>query len=700
MFRFNNHLWLMHFLITAAVCFGIIQNTSFARTVEYDLTIDYKTVRFNAINTQAMTVNGTLPAPTLYFQEGDTAHILVTNNMDVATSIHWHGILLPNHQDGVPYVNHPPIQAGDSHLFTFTIKQSGTYWYHSHTGLQEQRGVYGAIVISPKQAQTVPAPFDQEATVVLSDWINENPDEVLRTLKSGSDYYSIKKGSQQNLLSAIQQDGLAYAFKQALQRMPAMDISDIAYDKFLANGRPETIISAKPGEILKLRLVNASTATYYTLQFANNAMEIIAADGMDVEPLAINHFLMAIAETYTLRIKVPAQGLFELRATAQDGSGYSSIWIGSGSRVAAPDREKPNPYQMSMPMPMPKATHKGNMAHHNAGMHHKMAHHKMKPDMHGNKTSTTPYQQLVAITPTTLPIANTHREIQLNLTGDMERYIWSINNEILSADNVIKIKRGENIRFVLNNKTMMHHPMHLHGHFFRVINGQGDYSPLKHTIDVPPMGQQIIEFEANKSQDWFFHCHLLYHSKSGMARVISYAEDSIDQELASIRHKLYSDEGFFYATGSFLSQMTEGSAVYSNSKNTLQTEWQVGWQNVPSTEYEFNVTYERYVNRLLSGILGVRLENNIERGIFGFRYLLPLNIESEWRVDTAGELRVSLGNSIQLTTNINLFADFEYDTESQEEWSVGLNYLFTKNAGIVTQYHSDFGMGAGIKITY
>jgi len=665
----------------------LLCNSCFAKTIEYDLSFDYKAVTFKGKTTQGMAVNDSIPAPTLYFTEGDTALIHVTNKMDVDTSVHWHGILLPNHEDGVPYVNHPPIKPNESHLFRFKLKQAGTYWYHSHTGLQEQRGVYGAIVIQP--ANKLPIKFNKEATIVLSDWINENPDNVLHTLKRGNDYYSIKKNSKQNLLSAIQNNGVVSLFKQQLARMPAMDISDIAYDTFLANGKPETFISAKAGETVKLRLVNASTATYYSLQFAQGDIQIISADGMDVVPLNINDFLMAIAETYTLLVKVPENGMFELRATAQDGSGYSSIWIGEGQRVFAPDKEKPNLYQMRMSMP----TMKMKMSHH-SGHHHVMS------SPLNRKTSKVPYNKLKSLTKTVLPKQNSIREIELNLTGDMERYVWSINNEILSESNVIKIKRGENIRFILVNKTMMHHPMHLHGHFFRVINGQGAYSPLKHTVDVPPMGKQLIEFEANESQDWFFHCHILYHAKSGMARIISYEDDPIDLEIESIRHNLYKSESLIYASGSFLSQMTDGLAVVRKNKNSLNINWQVGWQNVTPTDYEINVTYERYFNRFFTTFAGIELKNEFEEGIFGVRYLLPLNFESEWRINTKGQFRTSLENSFQLTNNLNAFADFEYDTGTKIEWGAGLNYSVVKNLGLITQYHSDFGLGAGIRLAF
>ena len=680
----------MNLFVKVIFFYLILLSFCHAKIVEYDLKVDYKTINFTGKQVVSMSVNGSIPAPTLYFQKGDIANIKISNNLDEETSVHWHGVLLPNHQDGVPFVNHPPIPPGGSHLFEFKTKHTGTYWYHSHTGLQEQRGVYGAIVINEKHDEDSHE-VDKEDVVVLSDWVNENPDEVMRTLKSGSDFYSIQKGSKQNVFSAIKNNGLATIFKQSLQRMPPMDISDVAYDEFLANGKPEYFIEASPGDKVKLRFVNAAAASYFNLQFAGGNMQIIAADGMKVQPVAINQFLMAVAETYDVIVTVPHQGQYELRATAQDGSGYSSIWIGNGKRISAPDKPKPNPYmkhdEKSQPM---------QMAGEHAGHHAMHAMHKMPQQ----NDSQTPYQKLHALKPTSLPLRNITREITLNLTGDMERYVWSIDNEILSAENSIKIRRGENIRFVLKNKTMMHHPMHLHGHFFRVLNGKKEYSPLKHTVDVPPMGQQIIEFEANEYQDWFFHCHILYHAKSGMARVVSYQDDEEDPEISSIRHKLYRDDGYFYASAAILSQMSDGLAVFRNSKNSLRTEWEVGWQNVPGTEYDVDATYERNFNRFLDAFIGMNFVNEHQRGIFGVRYVLPLNFESEWRVDTAGEFRITLGNSLQLTNAIDIYAEFEYDTETEEEWMVGINYSWLKNLKLVTQYHSDFGIGAGIKVVY
>jgi len=690
----------------------IIVFPSAAKVVEYDLTVGYKTVNYTGKDVRAMSLNDSIPGPTLRFRAGDIARIRFHNSMDVPTSVHWHGILLPHRQDGVPYVANPPIAPGETFEFEFPIKQTGTYWFHSHTGLQEQRGVYGSIVITPKGGERIPA--DKDEVVVLSDWIDENPDEVLRTLKSGSDYYSFKKGTAQSLMGAAREGALMDVFKRSLMRMPPMDISDVAYDRFLANGQPEMTIPALPGETVRLRFINAATATYFYLQFAGGPVQIVAADGKDVQPVDLDRFLMAIAETYDLMVTVPKDGAYELRATAQDGSGHTSIFIGNGKRVLAPNVPKPDLYKMNMPMGkhtmtpnVPKSDlHKMNMS---------MGEHTM-PGMSGMKDGggmkgmsgmemaasrpMAPYSKLRSISPSSLPEENPVREVILTLTGDMERYIWSMNGEVISADNVIRIRHGENIRFILINKTMMHHPMHLHGHFFRVINGQGDYAPLKHTVDVPPLATQIIEFEGNEYNDWFFHCHILYHAKAGMARVVSYVDKEIDADLKEIRPKLYIDPWYSWTNGTIQSHMTDGVVVVSNSKNIFSADWEVGWQKVEGTEYDLELAYDRYFNRFFTAFVGGNFTSDYERGILGVRYLLPFNFGSVLRVDTEGEFRVSIGQSLQLTRGLGIFGRFEYDTESKEEWVAGVDYILSKNFSLVGQYHSDYGVGAGLEFRF
>ena len=661
--------------------FGIPVSSVFAGIVEYDLDINFKTINISGKSSKAMAINNSIPGPTLRFREGDTARISIKNSMNVETSIHWHGLLLPYRQDGVPYLTNPPIEPGKTNVFEFPIKQSGTYWFHSHTGLQEQRGVYGSIVITPKEGERVSS--DQDKVIVLSDWTDENPDEVLRTLKSGNDFYSIKKGTMQNLFGAAKRNALSDMAKRSSMRMPPMDISDVAYDAFLVNGKKEMEIPAKSGEKVRLRFINSATASYFYLQFAGGPVEIVSADGKDVQPVKVDRLLMAIAETYDLIVTVPKNGSYEFRATAQDGSGHSSIFIGNGKRIFAPNVPKPNLYKMKMSM--------------KKSMDKKMGMGTMPPM---NQRPLSPYKKLRSIGKSILPKQNPKREIVLTLTGDMERYIWSMDGETLSADNMIRIRHGENVRIVLINKTMMHHPMHLHGHFFRVLTGKGDYSPLKHTVDVPPLATQIIEFEASEYNDWFFHCHILYHAKSGMARVVSYEDTELDLDLKKIRHNLYKDTWYGNTIGTAQSHMTDGLAVLSNSKNILSTTWQVGWQRVDKTDFDVELAYDRYFNRFLNLYAGINLVNEYERGIFGIRYLLPFNIESTFRIDSAGELRIELGQSLQLTDRIMVFGNAEYDTESREEWLLGGKYILSKNVSMIGQYHSDFGAGAGVEFRY
>ncbi|MCB1215367.1 MAG: multicopper oxidase domain-containing protein, partial [Deltaproteobacteria bacterium] len=358
------------FLIISFAWFLSFPLTLQAKVVTYDLFIKESSVNFTGKDVMALTVNGQVPAPTLEFTEGDLAKIRVHNQMMMETSIHWHGILLPNRQDGVSYLTTPPILPGKTHEFEFPIIQSGTYWYHSHTMFQEQQGVYGPIVIKAKEENF---PKTQDKVLVLSDWTNENPKEVMRTLKRGSHYYALKKKNAPSLVGAIKEKSLGAYLKNSLKSMPPMDLSDVAYDAFLANGKKEDqLVAAKPGQWIRLRIVNASASTYFYLEYAKGPMKIIAADGTDVEPFEDNRLLIAIAETYDLLLKVPKEGAYELRATAQDGSGHTSYFIGSGKKNLAPEIPKASLYKME---------HGMHNMHHNmanmsdmANMDHSMSH--------------------------------------------------------------------------------------------------------------------------------------------------------------------------------------------------------------------------------------------------------------------------------------------------------------------------------------
>lgn len=783
----------------------------------YDLTLRQQQITIRDKTAQGMTINGSIPGPTLRFEVGDLARISVRNEMDVSSSIHWHGLLVPPSMDGVPYVTQVPIEPGATFTYEFPIRQSGTYWYHSHTELQEQSGLYGSIVIGDNAYQP-----DRDHVVLLSDWTTDSPGSILRTLKRGSHWYALEKGSSQSLLGAAKAGKLGDYFRRELQRMEPMDIADIAYDYFLSNGQPETRIEAAGGEQVRLRVINGSATTYFHLNYSGGPMTIISADGQLVEPVEEDLFLIGVAETYDLLVDVPADGSYELRATAQDGSGFTSTWLGSGRRHPAGIVPRPNLYEAmahgssgsvlaltpagtmgmsdgavaagmfdkpgmkhgmndapndaAVEMPGHTMQHQqkqeptknsmmhGTMdtTHTQPGGHASVGHTAHSPDSAHSMSTThgqmkeeekmmvdapveagytdapgsarpygrkfglleadiashaelareggaerpsTPYARLRSAKPTTLPADVPIREVRLTLDGDMERYTWFINNKPISETDSIRIREGEIVRFIMINRTMMHHPMHLHGHFFRVINGQDDFAPLKHTVDVAPMSTTVIEFYGNEVGDWFFHCHLLYHMKSGMTRLVHYDGFEPAAEVTEIRSRLYTDPLYFLGRADLSSNMTEGMLQVTDSRVSLEASWEVGWQNVEETAWEGLLSGSYYVNRyfsLLAGVdaLGEDSGNEETRGVFGFRYLLPLNFKSTLWADTDGGGRVTLMKELQLTPRFELDLKAKYDSHSQWEGTVELGYQLTGNLSLVANYHSEFGIGAGLRVWF
>ncbi len=658
-----------------------------AKTVEYNLVISEKTVNITGEPVQAMAINGSLPGPTLYFTQGDRARIRLENRMDVETSLHWHGILLPEKNDGVPYLTTPPVKPGGSHLFEFPIIQSGTYWYHSHTKFQEQRGVYGSIVIRPPSPRIK---TDHDYVLVLSDWTNSDPVEIMRTLKRGFDWNALRKGQLQSLAGAIEKGGVTdWLYRNVSMSLPGSDISDIYYDAFLANGKPADMLAANPGETVRVRIVNASASSYYYIQFAGTEgkMRIVAADGQDVEPVEVDRFLIAIGETYDIVVEVSDPGSYELRATAQDGSGHSSLFIGEGDQVLAPDVPYPEIYKRIDFSKLPSPYVPGS---------------KMKGDPYRTQEGRplTPYSRLRSPVSTRLPSTKAVTEYRLVLQGDMERYVWTINGKILNESDEIRIRRGENVRFVLINKSMMHHPMHLHGHFFRMVNEHGDYSPLKHTVDVAPFSKQVIEFAANETKDWFFHCHVLYHLHAGMAKVVHYEGSSLSPSMVGIREQLYEDPWWVWSDVGLLNNMSSGSLVAGNTWHIFRADWEWDWIN--DQEYDISVTYNRYFNRLFQVFTGVNSTNDdgptLVEGIFGLRALLPFNLDSSVWISTDGRFRASGGRSINVTDRFFIFGEAEYDSVVDEEWTVGGGFTVNKYVSLLVQQHSEYGTGAGLMV--
>jgi len=318
-----------------------------------------------------------------------------------------------------------------------------------------------------------------------------------------------------------------------------------------------------------------------------------------------------------------------------------------------------------------------------------------------------PYKMLRAVKDTSFPQSAPRREFRLTLDGDMNRYVWTINNKPVSPDTDILIREGEVIRFIMINRTMMHHPMHLHGHFFRVINGQGDRSPLKHTVDVAPMATTIIEFAADEPGDWFFHCHLLYHMMSGMARVVEYESFSPGPETAAIRDEIYakSNPWFFYGHADFLSNETQGTVTLSDPLNIISLGWEAGWDGTEGTAWEGDFTYGRYFNRFTTLFAGVHAEgvnstSEEERAIAGIRYLLPGNFQSETWIDENGEARFMLERELMLTPRLGIFGEVEYDTLEKWSYQAGASYALTEYLSTIALWDSNYGIGAGLTFRF
>lgn len=726
-----------------------------ARTVSHDLTLSEMTVHLGGKARQAMAINGTIPGPTLRFTEGDDAVLRVRNDLKEETSVHWHGLLVPNDQDGVPHVNMAPIKPGETREYRFRLRHGGTFWYHSHSVLQEQLGIYGSIVITPKGGERVKA--DRDVVVVLSDWTNERPYDVLGQLRAGREWQQIKKGTAQSIVGAIQHDALPDMVKRSMNRMKPMDLADVGYDAFLANGQPAAEVPALPGETVRLRLINASAGTYYHIDYAGGGVKIIAADGTDVQPVKTGRFLMAIAETYDLLVSVPQQGgSWELRATSQDGTGRSSLFIGQGERHAAPDVPKPNVYkghsmsgmgsmkseddmtgmdhskmdmgQGDMAAPMPEMDH-GSMPGMKgmkpaapamkmddmAGMDHNatkpgidsmpgMTGGGMSHGMDDPERPGSPYEKLRALRSSEISDSRPLREYTFRLQGDMIRYVWTLDGKTFTEADMINVRRGEKVRFTFINDSMMHHPMHLHGHFFRLVTSAGSLSPMKHTVDVPPMTSRTIEFAADEPGDWMMHCHLLYHAEVGMMRVVHYEEAPVTTYMAEhpMRHSTLfggvHDPLLFFGEGVLLSQMSEGTVSMQNNRNRLMAHWQLRLGNGSRTQYELGLDYDRFFTSNLSTFASYEWSTGINRNraMFGTRYLLPFLIQSQASVDTDGDFRFTVSKVFPITARFSLFGRAQYDTKAIWETTVGVEYYLHKTVSLVGWYHNQYGVGAGV----
>ena len=598
------------------------------RGTEFDLEIGPTPVNFTGSNQVATAVNGQVPAPILYWREGDTVTLRVTNRLPVTSSIHWHGILVPNEMDGVPGINFAGIPPGQTFTYRFEVKQSGTFWYHSHSAFQEQSGLYGSIVIEPKNGERVKA--DREYVVMLSDWVDGDPAKVFAKLKKMSDFFNTNQPTVGQFASDVRKNGLAAALEKRKMwnqmRMVPTDFSDVTASRnlgvrvaYLINGAPADKNWTglfRPGEKVRLRFINGAATTIFDVRIPGLKMTVVAADGQDVEPVPVDEFRISVAETYDVLVEPTDERAYTIFAQSIGRSGFVRATLAPRLGMSAPVPEMDEPQWLGMqdmmgamsmsgmggmdmgqtqgapgmqgmgqmqgmnhgsagqtkeagqqnnmqsmdgmqhmqgmshssmgaqqdkaPMAMQHAAHGGAVATPMAqGMPPKVTHARTEygpgVDMHVDMPRTNlddPGVNLRDNGRRVLTYADLHtiggpidtreptREIELHLTGNMDRFMWSFDGQKFSESKPIHFRQGERLRIVLVNDTMMNHPIHLHGMWSELESPNGEFLVRKHTINVQPAQRITYRVTADAPGHWAYHCHLLYHMEAGMFREV------------------------------------------------------------------------------------------------------------------------------------------------------------------------------------
>lgn len=535
---------------------------------DFRLRIGHSPANFTGKARLAVTVNGSLPAPTLRWREGDTVSIRVENALPArgplsgSTSIHWHGILLPANMDGVPGMSFDGIAPGQSWLYRFTLKQSGTYWYHSHSGFQEQAGLYGALIIDPREPDPIRA--DRDYVVLLSDWTDLDPAALFARLKKRSDFDNYHKRTLADFARDAQADGLAATLQDRGQwgrmRMTPTDISDVNANTYtyLLNGT--TALGNwtglfKPGEKVRLRFINGSAMTYFDVRIPGLKMTVIAADGQPVHPVSVDEFRIAVAETFDVIVEPAGQEAFGIFAQDMGRTGYVSgtLAVRHGLRAPVPALD-PRPILSMADMGHGNMDHAamdhGSMDHsgHDMSAMAGMDHGGPSMQQHPLSERGNPLVDMQTMMPgarlddpgiglrnngrKVLAYADLHstfadpdgrepsREIELHLTGHMEKFAWSFNGIPFAGAEPLPLNYGERVRIVLVNDTMMSHPIHLHGLWSDLEDAHGKFMVRKHTVDMPPGTKRSYRVRADALGRWAYHCHLLYHMESGMMREV------------------------------------------------------------------------------------------------------------------------------------------------------------------------------------
>ncbi|MEE4095168.1 copper resistance system multicopper oxidase [Pseudomonas viridiflava] len=542
---------------------------------EFDLFIGETPVNLTGSPRTAMTVNGGLPGPLLRWREGDTVTLRVKNRLKDTTSIHWHGIILPANMDGVPGLSFDGIAPDGLYVYRFKVRQNGTYWYHSHSGFQEQAGVYGPLIIDAKDPE--PFSYEREHVVMLTDWTDEDPTRLMKKLKKQSDYYNQNKRTVGDFINDVSDKGwsktVADRAMWAQMQMDPTDLADVsgATYTYLMNGQaPDMNWTGlfKPGERIRLRFINGSSMTYFDVRIPGLKMTVVASDGQHVKPVSVDELRIAVAETFDVIVE-PADGAYTLFAQSMDRSGFARGILTSrpGMKADVPSLD-PRPLLSMEDMGMGGMDHgamsNGSMNHDSMqGMDHSQMGHDMQgmdhnampmntPQSHPDSETNNPLVDMQAMSTSpklddpgiglrnngrkVLTYADLHsafddpdgrepsRTIELHLTGHMEKFAWSFDGVKFSDAAPLKLKYGERVRVVLVNDTMMTHPIHLHGMWSDLEDEHGRFKVRKHTIDMPPGSKRSYRVTADALGRWAYHCHMLYHMEMGMFREVRVEE--------------------------------------------------------------------------------------------------------------------------------------------------------------------------------
>ncbi len=618
--------------------------------------------------------------------------------------------------------------------------------------------MYGSFVIFKKSGDpTFRKGIDDLPTIpiVLSEWTDYKPENVHRMLHNASDWFAIKKNATQSYAEAIKARHFKTKLKNEWKRMLAMDVSDVYYDKVLMNGNPISEIKTidgkqlKVGDKVRLRISNGGASSYFWLTYAGGKITVVANDGNDVEPVEVDRLIIAVSETYDVVITIPAENTaYEFLATTEDRTKSASFYFGNGIKQLKSPQPRLKYFEgmkmmngmmkmngdlndMGMAMSLNQMDMNVVMYPEITGetkpkVDKKMGEMKMtEDDYNSNKLSdivTLNYAMLKSPTKTVLPKNAPIKELRFELTGNMNRYVWSLDNKVVSEADKILIKKDENVRIILYNGSMMRHPMHLHGHDFRLLNGQDEYAPLKNVLDIMPMETDTIEFNANTEGNWFFHCHILYHMMSGMGRVFTYENQAPNPLIPNpklAQRKLFADDRkpHFMAENDFATNGNDGFAMLQNTRWSLGTEWRLGYNDMHG--YETETHLGRYIGKMQwfmpfigfdwryrkmgidaqkESLFGQADKKDNRTAVsLGFMYTLPMLVNFQAEMYHDGIVRLSLmREDIPITKRMR--AGFMVNTD--KEYMVDLRYIINKNTKIRTHYDSDMGLGIGLSLNY